>query len=183
MILNQFYSWKERSKNTINQVHPWYLAFGSAGCPPERGCSKNTRRWINQGHPATREMAGATLLPESTLPSLPTKTLTLFIGILKIDQNQWFLSFIFILFYLKYEIKKTRAGYEGIAPPKWSLFFQSLQAGQRQKRWRQNLSRFGDISSKLPANQCCKEIDLSIFTALDRANGSNGCQKLKQKKN
>ena len=66
---------------------------------------------------------------------------------------------------------EVSGGYEGIAPPKWSLFFQSLQAGQRQKRWRQNLSRFGDISSKLPANQCCKEIDLSIFTALDRANG------------
>ena len=66
---------------------------------------------------------------------------------------------------------EVSGGHEGIAPPKWSLFFQSLQAGQRQKRWRQNLSRFGDISSKLPANQCCKEIDLSIFTALDRANG------------
>ena len=92
-------------------------------------------------------------------------------GIAPPKWSLFFSSFIFILFYLKYEIKKTRAGYEGIAPPKWSLFFQSLQAGQRQKRWRQNLSRFGDISSKLPANQCCKEIDLSIFTALDRANG------------
>ena len=70
---------------------------------------------------------------------------------------------------------EVSGGYEGIAPPKWSLFFQSLQAGQRQKRWRQNLSRFGDISSKLRANQCCKEIDLSSFTPLDGATeGSNG---------
>ena len=84
---------------------------------------------------------------------------------------KWSLFLIFYFLFLFFIFYQEGAGHEGIAPPKWSLFFQSLQAGQRQKRWRQNLSRFGDISSKLPANQCCKEIDLSIFTALDRANG------------
>ena len=84
---------------------------------------------------------------------------------------KWSLFLIFYFWFLFFIFYQEGAGHEGIAPPKWSLFFQSLQAGQRQKRWRQNLSRFGDISSKLPANQCCKEIDLSIFTALDRANG------------
>ena len=88
----------------------------------------------------------------------------------EIARLESFLCELTIMIQIKPGLEVSR-GYEGIAPPKWSLFFQSLQAGQRQKRWRQNLSRFGDISSKLPANQCCKEIDLSIFTALDRANG------------
>ena len=53
-------------------------------------------------------------------------------------------------------------------------YFYSHYEGGGQKRW-QNLSRFGHISSRLRANQCCKEIDLSSFTPLDGATeGSNG---------
>ena len=66
-------------------------------------------------------------------------------------------------------------------------YFYSHYEGGGQKRW-QNLSRFGHISSRLRANQCCKEIDLSSFTPLDGATeGSNGikmnCEHFKQNKN
>lgn len=61
-------------------------------------------------------------------------------------------------------------------------YFYSHYKGGGQKRW-QNLSRFGHISSRLGANQCCKEIDLSIFTALDGATGGCSGKKVKTKKN
>ena len=61
-------------------------------------------------------------------------------------------------------------------------YFYSHYKGGGQKRW-QNLSRFGHISSRLRPNQCCKEIDLSIFTALDGATGgSTSGKKVKTQK-
>ena len=60
-------------------------------------------------------------------------------------------------------------------------YFYSHYKGGGQKRW-QNLSRFGHISSRLRPNQCCKEIDLSIFTALDGATGGSSGKKVKTEK-
>ena len=52
--------------------------------------------------------------------------------------------------------------HEGITPPKWSLFLQSLQ-GRGAKTVAKFVQIRPHISSRLRPNQCCKEIDLTIL--------------------